>query len=349
MNDLFLRACRREPVERVPVWFMRQAGRYQPEYRRIRERHSLLEICRNPSLCCEVTRLPVEQLGVDAAILFSDIMIPVGAMGVEFDIREGVGPVIEHPVRTEADVQRMRLMEPDRDVPYVLEAVARLAAELPVPLIGFSGAPFTLASYLVEGRPTRDFLEVKRLMWSAPAIWAHLMERLTQMVIDYLTAQVRAGAHAVQLFDSWVGALTPMDFKHFVFPYMRQIFTALQPLGVPLIYFGVTTGELLPLMAQSGATVIGVDWRVPMSEARRRVGPSVAVQGNLDPALLLAPWPQIEAHARRIIDEGIEAPGFIFNLGHGVIPAAHPDTLRRLTEWVHEYSAARLGTKGEKP
>ncbi|MBX6351772.1 MAG: uroporphyrinogen decarboxylase [Thermoflavifilum sp.] len=345
MQDLFLRACRREAVERMPVWYMRQAGRYQPEYRRIRERHTLLDICRNPALCAEVTRLPVEQLGVDAAILFSDIMVPVGAMGASFEIREGVGPVVAQPIRTAADVAQLRPLDPDRDVPYVLEAVERLASTLEVPLIGFAGAPFTLASYLVEGRPSRDYLQVKRLMWADPEAWRALMEVLSDMVVTYLTAQVRAGCSAVQVFDSWVGALSVIDYDQYVFPYMQYIFSRLRPLNVPLIYFGVTTGELLPRMAETGATVIGLDWRVRIRDARARTGDRTALQGNLDPALLVAPWSQVEAHARRIIEEGSEAPGFIFNLGHGVIPEADPETLKRLTAFVHDYSEHYLASR----
>ncbi|MBX5436502.1 MAG: uroporphyrinogen decarboxylase [Alicyclobacillaceae bacterium] len=341
----FLRACRREPVDQVPVWYMRQAGRYQPEYRKLREQHSLLEICRNPRLCAEVTRLPVEQIGVDAAILFSDITIVFEPMGIRCDIREHVGPVIDNPVRTRADVERLRPLEPAKDLPYVLESVALLRSQLPVPLIGFAGGPFTLASYLVEGGPSRDYVRTKQLMYSDPVTWHRLMDLLADAAARFLAAQVQAGAAAVQVFDSWVGSLAPADFRQAVLPAMQRLFGELQKLSVPLIYFGVATGELLALMGESGATVIGVDWRVPIRTARARIGRPMAIQGNLDPALLFAPWPEIEKRARAILDEGLEEPGFIFNLGHGVIhhqPPVAVSTLQRLTRFVHDYSREQL-------
>ncbi|MCL6597526.1 MAG: uroporphyrinogen decarboxylase [Alicyclobacillus macrosporangiidus] len=342
----FLLACQRQPVPYVPVWYMRQAGRYQPEYRQLRERYSLLDICRIPELCMEVTRLPVTQLGVDAAILFSDIMVPLGPMGVDFDIVEHVGPVTHNPVQSAADVARLRVYDPAAELPYVAESVRLICDSVDVPLIGFAGAPFTLASYIVEGRPSRDYLKTKRLMWSEPAVWQSLMDKLADVVIRYLRMQIDAGAAAVQLFDSWVGSLAPEDFQAHVLPAMRRIFGAIADTGVPAIYFGVGTGELLPLFAEAGASVVGVDWRVSIREARRRTGGGVAIQGNLDPALLLAPWPEIERRARSVIDQGLEADGFIFNLGHGVVyhqPPVAVDTLRRLTEFVHEYSALRIG------
>ncbi|MCL6516943.1 uroporphyrinogen decarboxylase [Alicyclobacillus sp.] len=341
----FLLACRKQPVPHVPVWYMRQAGRYQPEYRKLRERHTLLEICRNPELCREVTCLPVEQLGVDAAILFSDIMVPLGPMGVDFDIVESVGPVTHNPVRSAADVARLRVFHPEEELPYVAESVRLITRDLHVPLIGFSGAPFTLASYIIEGRPSRDYLRTKRLMWSEPDVWRSLMEKLAEVIVRYLRMQIAAGAAAVQVFDSWVGSLAPEDYRVHVLPAMRRIFSGIADTEVPAIYFGVGTGELLPLFAETGASVIGIDWRVSIAAARRRTQGRVAIQGNLDPALLLAPWPEIQRRARQIIDEGLEAPGFIFNLGHGVVhhqPPVEVDTLRRLTDFVHEYSADRI-------
>lgn len=341
----FLNACARKPIDTVPVWYMRQAGRYQPEYRKIRERYSLLDICRQPELCYEVTRLPVDQLGVDAAILFSDIMVPIGPLGVAFDIKEHVGPVIESPIRSASDVDRLHLYDPNADLPYVMETIRLLSADLAVPLIGFAGGPFTLASYMVEGGPTRNYVHTKQLMWSEPEVWQTLMDKLADMCIAYLTAQVQAGSSAVQLFDSWVGSLATEDFERHVLPAVQRVFAALQPLGVPLIYSGVTTGELLPLIAKSGATVVSIDWRVPVAAARSRLGESIAIQGNLDPVLLFAPWPELERRARAVIDAGIREPGFVFNLGHGVVhhqPTVDPAVLQRLTTFVHEYSADRL-------
>lgn len=346
-NQRLLNACANRPVDAVPVWYMRQAGRYQPEYRQIRETYSLLEICRHPEICCQVTKLPVEQLGVDAAILFSDIMVPLGPMGVDFDIQENVGPVVGNPIRGHRDVSELRQFDPATALPYVLETIQMLANDLDVPLIGFTGAPFTLASYLIEGRPSRNrsYIRTKQLMWGEPALWATLMDKLADMIISYLTAQVHAGASAVQVFDSWVGTLAPGDFQVSVLPAMRKIFNGLKPLGVPMIYFGVETGDLLPAMADSGASVIGVDWRVPLPMASTRVGRPVALQGNLDPAMLFAPWSVIERRLKEIVDEGLALPGFVFNLGHGIIhhdPPVNPQVLRDVTSFVHEYSRDRL-------
>ncbi|CAM3734370.1 uroporphyrinogen decarboxylase [Alicyclobacillus pomorum] len=341
----FLNACRRQPVTHTPVWYMRQAGRYQPEYRKIREKYSLIEICQIPELCVQVTKLPVDQLGVDAAILFSDIMVPVGAMGLAFEIKEHVGPVIENPIRTAADVDRLRVFHPEESLPFVLESIQLLKQNLNVPLIGFSGAPFTLASYMVEGRPSRDYVKTKQLMWSAPDIWRKLMDKLADATIVYLRAQVAAGAAAVQLFDSWVGSLSKEDYLAYVFPTMQKIFGALADLDVPMIYFGKDTAELLVDFTRTGATVIGVDWKIPLAEACRRVGRNFAVQGNLDPVLLFAPWDVIERRARAIVEAGIQHSGFVFNLGHGVThhnPPVETATLQRLTAFVHEYSAELL-------
>lgn len=346
-QDRFLRACRKEAVDRIPVWFMRQAGRYQPEYRKIREKYSLMEICEIPEVCAQVTLLPVQQLGVDAAILFSDIMIPLKAMGCQVEIKGGYGPVIAQPIRQPEDLHALHPLEPERDLPQTLETIRILRRELKVPLIGFVGAPFTLASYLVEGGPSKHYLRTKSMMYSAPQLWEQLMQTLGDMVITYARAQVQAGAQALQLFDSWVGSLSPQDFRQYVLPTMKRITEALQDLPVPLIYFGVNTAELLPLWKELNVSVIGVDWRIPLAEARKRVGERYALQGNLDPALLFAPWEVLQKRAEEILEEGMEQPGFIFNLGHGVFPEVRVETLQRLTEFVHTYSFGRLQGMGK--
>jgi uroporphyrinogen decarboxylase len=343
----FLQACLRQPAHHVPVWYMRQAGRYQPEYRKIREKYSLLDICKIPELCLEVTKLPVTQLGVDAAILFSDIMVPIGPMGMQFEIQENVGPVVDHPIVNAADVDRLRVFNPAEDLPHVLESISLIRDNIDVPLIGFAGAPFTLASYMIEGRPSRNYIKTKRMMWGNTPLWNALMDKLAEVIITYLNAQVKAGAAALQIFDSWIGSLGPEDYRVYVLPTMQKIFAGLQDTGVPLIYFGVNTGELLQTFTETGASVIGVDWRVPIASARERIGYDFALQGNLDPAMLFAPWPEIERRTKAILDEGIASGnGFIFNLGHGVIhnnPTVEVETLRRLTEFVHEYSSMVLG------
>lgn len=338
MNDLFLKACRGESVHRSPVWYMRQAGRYQPEYRKIREKYSLLEICERPDVCTEVSMLPVQHLGVDAAILFSDIMVPIGAMGMPFDLKRDVGPIIEYPIQHINDVERLHAISPQDDLPYVFDTIAMLREKLSVPLIGFSGAPFTLASYMIEGKPSRQYLKTKQLMYSQPETWSLLMDKLGDMIITYLTAQVKAGAQAVQVFDSWVGSLSGQDFTIYVLPIMKRIFASLKALDVPLIYFGVGTGGLLRLFKETGATVIGVDWRVELSQVKEFLGSDVVLQGNLDPAVLLAPWEEIKVRAMRVIDQGKELKGHVFNLGHGVFPEVSEDVLQRLTEFVHSYS-----------
>ncbi|MFN2586980.1 MAG: uroporphyrinogen decarboxylase [Actinomycetota bacterium] len=333
-NDLFLRACRGEIVETVPVWFMRQAGRSLPEYRVVREQHSILEICRSPELAAEVTLQPVRRLGVDAAILFSDIVVPLQAMGVELEIVPGVGPVIDAPVRSVQDADRLRPLEPEEGVPFVLDAVALLVEQLDVPLIGFAGAPFTLASYLVEGGPSRDHARTKALMLGDPATWRKLMDRLSEAVLAYLRAQVRAGAAAIQLFDSWAGALGPSHYEAHVAPAVTRILEGLGDLGVPRIHFGVGTGELLELMAATGTDVVGVDWRVPLRKARARLGEGRVLQGNLDPALCLAPFEVVRDKAHEVLD-GTGGRRHVFNLGHGVLPSTDPDTLARLVDVVH--------------
>lgn len=345
-RDLFIRACLRKPTERVPVWYMRQAGRYDPDYRKIKEKYSLLEICRQPELAAEVTLMPVKKLNVDAAILYSDIMNPVASIGIDFDIVKNIGPVIHNPIRSLVDVRRLRDIRVEEDLGYVLETIRILDKELSVPLIGFAGAPFTIASYLIEGKPSKNYLKTKRLMYSEPETWHLLMSKLGEMAAVYLRGQIGAGAKAVQLFDSWVGALAPEDFRQYVLPAIAYIFEQLADLPQPKIYFpGVNSGELLPLLRGIRADVIGVDWRVSIREARRRIGDRFAVQGNMDPTVLTAPMELIETYAKDIIEQGREKPGYIFNLGHGLFPEASPDKLQRLTAFVQELSAG-YGGKG---
>jgi uroporphyrinogen decarboxylase len=330
----FLLACRNRPAERVPVWFMRQAGRSLPEYRIVREQYGMFDIIRTPELAAEVTMQPVRRLGVDAAILFSDIVVPLKAVGIDVELKAGIGPVIDPPFRTAADIDRLRPLEPG-DVAYVADAVRILVGELDVPLIGFAGAPFTLASYLIEGGPSRTYAHTKALMYGDPATWTGLLSTLADITTAFLRVQVEAGAAAVQVFDSWAGALSPDDYQQGVLPASAEVFDGLADLDVPTIHFGVNTGELLPLMADAGADVVGVDWRVPIDAARERLGPGVAVQGNLDPAVCLASWSAVEAKVRDILARNARRPGHIFNLGHGVLPETDPDVLRRIVELVH--------------
>ncbi len=343
-TNRFLRACRRQPADRTPVWFMRQAGRSLPEYREIRQRHTLLEITRQPELCAEVTLQPVRRLGVDAAILFSDIMQPLEAIGIELELVEGVGPVVGSPIRTAADVERLRPLEPEADLPFVMRTIGLLRRELPleVALIGFVGAPFTLAGYLIEGKPSREFVRTKQLMYAEPALWDALMARLAESAITYAQAQIGAGAQALQVFDSWIGALSPREYVRSVLPHMRRIFAALAG-SVPLIHFGTGTAALLERMAEAGGDVIGLDWRVPLDDGWARVGgpERVAIQGNLDPAALLAPWEVVRAEAEDVLRRAGGRPGHIFNLGHGVLPQTDPDTLLRLVEYVHDATATQ--------
>lgn len=333
-SSVFLSACGNEPVPYTPVWFMRQAGRSLPEYRAVRGTENILEAVRHPDLAAEVTLQPVRRYGVDAAILFSDIMVPVAAVGFGVEITPGVGPVVGEPFSNESDLRRLRRLEPEVDIPYVLETVRILRSELDVPLIGFAGAPFTVASYLVEGGPSRTFAKTKQLMYRRSALWLALMDRLADISLLTLRAQVENGASAIQLFDSWVGTLSPSDYARFVAPASAKVLTGLSDLGVPRIYFGVGTGELLSLMAGAGADVIGVDWRVPLDLARERIGRSVALQGNLDPALAASGWDATRDQALRILAEGGDR-GHIFNLGHGVLPDTDPSVLARLVELCH--------------
>lgn len=336
-NSAFIRACLGEPTPHTPVWFMRQAGRSFAEYRLLREKHSILDLCKTPELAAEVTMQPVKRLGVDAAILFSDIVVPLLEMGVDVDIEGGLGPVIEAPTRSEADVDRLIPLAPE-GVPHVIESVRILVDELDVPLIGFGGAPFTLASYMIEGRPSKDHALTKTFMHAQPRAWHKLMDVFATSVLAYLRSQIAAGAAAVQLFDSWAGALDAQDYNTYVRPSVRAIFEGLADAGVPRIYFGVTTGEILSEMAATGPDVMGVDWRVPLSAARTRMPPNItALQGNLDPALVLAPWDVLEARARLVLERG-GGRAHVFNLGHGVLPQTDPDTLARLVDFVHDWS-----------
>lgn len=333
----FLRACRREPTAYTPVWFMRQAGRALPEYRRVRGDRPMLESCADPALVAEVTLQPVRRYGVDAAILFSDIVVPLHAVGIDVEIKAGVGPVVGTPIRDRAGVERLRGLEPG-DVDYVDAAVRLLVDELgETPLIGFAGAPFTLASYLVEGGPSRSHTLTKALMYGDEQTWHELLDRLADITLAFLRVQVGAGVSAVQLFDSWAGALSAADYARYVQPHSAKVLAGVR--GVPRIHFGVGTGELLGLMGAAGAEVVGVDWRVPLDEAARRIGPGRAVQGNLDPATLFAPWPAVAEQARAALRAGRAAEGHVFNLGHGVLPETDPDVLTRLVELVHEDSA----------
>jgi uroporphyrinogen decarboxylase len=339
-DSAFLRACRREPVPHTPVWFMRQAGRALPEYRKAREGIPMLESCFRPDLVTEITLQPVRRFGVDAAILFSDIVVPLRAVGVDLDIVAGVGPVIAEPIRTAQDLERLPPLE---DVPEVADAVRLLVAELgSTPLIGFAGAPFTLASYLVEGGPSKDQRKTKALMYGDPGLWNDLMERLAAIALAFLRVQLDAGASAVQLFDSWVGALPAEDYRRFVQPHSARILAGVAEShpGAPRIHFGVGTGELLHDMGAAGADVVGVDFRVPMDEAVRRVGPGKAVQGNLDPTLLFAPTEVVRAMTTRILSQAQAAEGHVFNLGHGVLPETDPDALTRVVAHVHEATEA---------
>lgn len=352
MNDRFLRACRREPVDRTPIWLMRQAGRSLPEYRAIKQHHSLFEITRQPELCAEVTLQPVRRLGVDAAILYSDITVPLVSIGVDLEIVEGTGPVVAHPVRTPADLAVLRPLEPKADIPHVQETIRILRRELAqtgTPLIGFAGAPFTLAGYLIEGRPSRDFARTKALMYGEPELWHALMQRLSTIIVGFARGQIDAGVQAFQIFDSWVGCLSTRDYARFIQPHVRGIFAALtadaaargpEAAPVPLIHFGTGTAPLLELMAEAGGDVIGLDWHVPLDEGWARVGgpERVGVQGNLDPAVLLAPWDVVRAEAQDVLQRAAGRPGHVFNLGHGVLPATPVETIERLVAFVQGYT-----------
>jgi uroporphyrinogen decarboxylase len=335
LDPLLVRAARREPVERTPVWFMRQAGRSLPEYRAIREQHSFWEVAHTPELCAEVTLQPVRRHGVDAAVMFADIMTPVLGMGLDVDLVEGVGPVVAEPVRTIADVERLRAPDPDEAFAPLLAAIRIVRGELAPEraVVGFCGGPFTVAGYLVEGRPSREFATVKSLMYSEPEVWRALMEKLADCFAGYVAAQARAGADVVQLFDSWVGALSPADYEEFVAPWSARILAAV---GVPTIHFGTGASTLLPAMARAGGDVIGLDWRIALDDGWALVGEDRGVQGNLDPAVLLGPWERVETAARDVLARAGGRAGHIFNLGHGVLPRTDPDVVSRLAGLVQE-------------
>ncbi len=339
MNDRFLKACRRQPVDCTPVWFMRQAGRYMSEYQKVRAKYSILDVCKTPELAAEVTLQPIERFPLDAAIIFADILLPLEAMGIQLEFAEGEGPVIRNPVRDRADVERLRMVDGD-ELEYVAEAIrhARRALNGRVPLIGFAGAPFTLASYAVEGGGSRNYVLTKQLMYREPEAWHRLMDKLARVVTGYLRRQVRAGAQAVQLFDSWVGCLSPGDYAEYVLPHVQLIFDGLKREGVPMIHFGTGTAALLRLMREAGGDVIGVDWRVHLDEAWAMVGYDVAVQGNLDPVALFAPLHEIERRVEDILRRADGRPGHIFNLGHGILPNTPIESVEATIEMVHKLS-----------
>jgi uroporphyrinogen decarboxylase len=340
VNDRFLRACRREPVDATPVWFMRQAGRYMPEYRELRRRYSLMDICRAPELAVAVTMQPVEVIEVDAAILFSDLLVPFTPMGIDFDFVKGEGPSIENPIRCDRDVARLRRFEPRHALAHVLETIRILRRELEgrVPLIGFGGAPFTLAAYAIEGGPSTNYAHTKTFMYSQPAAWHRLCEYFADVMTDYLTAQVEAGVQALQIFDSWAGALGRQDYREFVLPHSRRLISGLASTGVPLIHFGVGTTAILREIAEAGGDVIGVDWRQPLDDAWAVVGEDRGVQGNLDPTLLLGPRDRMLMAADDVLARAARRHGHIFNLGHGVLPATSLERVQELAKHVHDAS-----------
>ncbi len=340
MNDTFLKACKGEPVEYTPVWFMRQAGRSLPEYRALRKEGSILNAIKDPEISTEITLQPIRRYGVDAAILYSDIVVPVHAIGFGVDIKPSVGPVAIDPFKSSSDLNRLRSLNPRVDTPSVLETIHRLVDVLEVPLIGFAGAPFTVASYLIEGGPSRSYQKTKAMMFSDKSLWDSLMERLTDITIESVVSQIEAGASAIQLFDSWAGSLSPEQYEHFVLPHSSKIFEALSEYSVPRIHFGVGTGEILHLMSAAGADVVGVDWRVPIDEARKRIGVGKAVQGNLDPSILGGDWELISEEVIDILERNAGQHGHIFNLGHGVTPEVNPDVLKRVVDLVHNFRAA---------
>jgi uroporphyrinogen decarboxylase len=336
----FVKACKAQPVDRTPVWFMRQAGRYMPEYRAVRKQYSLIEICKKPEVAAEVTITAAEALGVDAAIIFADLLLPLEVMGLPFHFSAGEGPVIEKPVRAKEDIARLRT---DRaaDLGYVSEAVALVCKHFGprLPVIGFCGAPFTLASYMIEGGGSRNYVHAKRMMYSSPAVWDELMRKLVAVVSEYAAQQVHAGADVIQVFDSWVGCLSVEDYRRYVLPRTTDLVKALQQTGVPIIYFGTDSATLLPSMRETGAEVIGLDWRIPLDDGWRSLGFECAVQGNLDPVLLFADWKELKSRAEDILRRAAGRPGHIFNLGHGILPETPVENVKALAEFVQEHSA----------
>lgn len=340
----FLSACQRKPVDATPVWFMRQAGRYLPEYRAVREKYSLLEICHQPELAAQVTLQPVHALGVDAAILFADILLPVIPLGIDLEFAAGEGPILRNPVRSLADVQALHPVDPEAGLGFVLQTIRILQGELKgLPLIGFCGAPFTVASYMIEGGASRDFLKTKTMMHVTPKTWHALMDKLAGVLSDYLLAQIKSGAQAVQVFDSWVGALSPADYVEYVQPYSRRVLAAAQSAGVPVIHFGTGTATLLADMKAAGGTVLGLDWRTPLDAGWKAIGEEVAIQGNLDPALLFAPLPELRKQVSDVLRRAGGRPGHIFNLGHGILPQTPVANVKAVVEMVHEFSGEPVG------
>ncbi len=338
MRDRFLRALRGEPVDRRPIWLMRQAGRYLPGYRALRSAHPILELARTPELAAEVALEPVRMFDVDAGVVFADITLPFAGLGIDFSIDPGVGPVIPHPIRSGRDVDTLRGFDAERDVGFVGEAIRRFhEAGTDRPIVGFAGGPFTLASYLIEGGPSRDYAETKRMIFAEPAAFDRLIGRLTEMTIDYLTMQSRAGANALQLFDTWVGAVGARTFEEHLDSPLRSIFDALRPAGRPTIYFGTGSAHLTERLARLGASALGVDWREPLGRVRQRIGPGIPLQGNLDPGALLAPRSELKREAERVLREIPDGRSHVFNLGHGVLPATDPARVRDLVEFVHDY------------
>jgi len=339
LESRFVKACKAQLVDRTPVWFMRQAGRYMPEYRAVRKQYSLIEICKKPEVAAEVTITAAEALGVDAAIIFADLLLPLEVMGLPFHFSAGEGPVIEKPVRQKEDISRLRT---DRaaDLEYVSEAVRSVCKHFGtrLPVIGFCGAPFTLASYMIEGGGSRNYVHAKKMMYSSPAVWDELMRKLVAVVSEYATQQVNAGADVIQIFDSWVGCLSVEDYRRYVLPRTTELVKALQKTGVPIIYFGTDSATLLPSMRETGAEVIGLDWRIPLDDGWRSVGYDRAVQGNLDPVLLFADWKELKSRAEDILRRAAGRPGHIFNLGHGILPETPVENVKALAEFVQEYT-----------
>ena len=335
----FLKACRREPAAYTPIWLMRQAGRYMKEYRSLRKKYSFLEMCKNPEIATQVTLQPIKRFKLDAAIIFSDILIPLEPMGVEFEFAKGEGPVFHHPIRELKDIEKLRVIEPDEEIPFLMDAIRMVRKELEgkIPLIGFSGAPFTLASYVIEGGHSKNYILTKGLMYQNRPVWDALMVKISEVLVRYLNAQIRAGVQAVQLFDSWVGCLGPADYEEYVLPYSKKVIDGVGK-SVPLIHFATSNATLLELMKKAGGNVIGVDWRMDIGEAWARLGYEVAIQGNLDPVVLFGPADLIKREVRRILDRVEGRPGHIFNLGHGILPSTPVENVAVLIDMVHEYS-----------
>jgi len=344
-NDTFLKACRREPVSHTPVWLMRQAGRYMKEYRDLKEKHTFLEMCRTPELACEVTLQPIKAFDLDAAIIFADILLPLEGMGINLEFAKDMGPVISNPVRSAKDIENIRIIEPEEDVPYLLSAIKMVQGELngKVPLIGFSGAPFTLASYIIEGGGSRNYVHAKGLMYREPKLWHILMDKITEIIKRYLAAQVKAGVQAVQIFDSWVGCLGPDEYKEFVLPYTKRVIDSVT--DVPVINFSTNTSSYLDTIRSAGGDVISVDWRIPLDKAWNIIGHDVAIQGNIDPVILFSSIPEIRKRVKEIIERAGGRPGHIFNLGHGIIVETPVDHVRALIDCVHEFTQTTVQTK----